>query len=182
MNVTKPNVTGVDIPIQKLQSYLYPRLNAIWGTGDATYNSYGRVYRNQTKDGYAPERYIGYNEYNDTFQDDGLWASSFFGLGETQQITKSNWNADVFLVFMVDLSKIKPQDTRNDEEARLDVEKLCFQKLFEFTMTGVILGIDNVFKEYTGYKKNEAIRYRDMHPLHCFRINFKLNYNIYDCN
>jgi hypothetical protein len=181
MNITKSPVTGVDIPIQKLQSYLYPLVKGLWGLGDSTYNAYGRAYRNQTEDGYSPEVYTGLNEYKDVYQDDTLSASSFFGVGEVQTVKASNQTADVFLIFMVDLSKIKPGATRNDEEAHIDIENLCKPKNFEFTFTGLVTGIDQVFKEYSGWKKKEGIKYRDMHPQHCFRLNFKLLYNIYDC-
>lgn len=181
MNITKETVTGIDIPIQKMQNFLYPKILALWGLSDQTYSAYGRAYRNQTKDGYSPEVYTGNGEYQDAFPDDTVAVNSFFGLGEHQKIDKSNQTADVFLVVMADLSVIKPGATRNDEEVRVDIENLCKPKHFGFTLTGVTTGLDSVFKEYSGWKKADGIKYRDMHPKHCFRLDFKVLYNIYDC-
>lgn len=179
MNVIKTGPIGIDIPIQKMQSYLYDKLTAKWNTD---YMSYGRAYRNQTDTGYTPEVYVGNNEYQDVYFDDTVAALSFFGVGEQVSVNKSNIVADVFMVFMVDLSKIKPGANRNDEEARIDVERLIMGKPFGFNPSGFVTGIDSCFKEYSGWKKETGIKFRDTHPLHCFRLNFKLNYNVFDCN
>lgn len=182
MNVTKASVTGIDIPIQKLQIVLYNKIKTLWGVTDQTFNMYGRAYRNQTNDsGYTPEIYKGNNEYSDAYFDDTLAGSAFFGLGENEKIDKGDTTADVFIIFMVNLPKIKPGTTRNDEEARVDMERICLQRDYGFFLNGIVIGIDNVFKEYSGYKKTKGITFRDMHPWHCFRLNFKVTYNIYDC-
>lgn len=181
MNLIKPSVTGIDIPIQKLQTVLYNKILPLWNVNDASFTMYGRAYRNQISDGYVPEIYVGKNEYSDAYFNDQLSASAFFGLGEVEKIDKSNPTADVFLIFMVNLAKIKPGDTRNDEEARVDIEKICLNKDFGFYLGSMVTGIDQVFKEYTGYRTTKGIKFRDMHPWHCFRLNFKLTYNIYDC-
>lgn len=183
MNVTKPTVTGVDIPIQKYQTVLYNAILATWTITDLTFNMYGRAYRNQTTDGYTPEVYKGNNEYNDSYFDDTLSGSAFWGLGEQ---TKVNLGGDVtanlFVIFMVNLNLIKPGTTRNDEEARVDVERIALKRDYGFFLTGIITGIDQVFKEYSGYKAVKGIKFRDMQPWHCFRLNFQVTYNIYDCN
>lgn len=177
MNVVKTGPIGIDIPIQHLQTYLYNALSGLW---NGTYNAYGRAYRNQSADGYTPEVYVGNNEYNDVYFDDTLAVSSFFSVGEQTNVSKSNVVADVGLIFMINLSQIKPGTNRNDEEARVDVLKLVKAKPYGFTLSGIVIGIDQVFREYSGWKKEQGIKFRDTHPLHCFRINFKLNYNIYD--
>lgn len=181
MNVVKPSVIGVDIPIQKLQTALYTKLLALWPVTANTFNMYGRAYRNQTNDGYSPEVYAGNNEYKDVYFDDSLAASAFFGLGDNQKTDKASTTADVFVIFMVDLSKIKPAATRNDEEARVDVERICLQRDYGFFLSNIITGIDQVFKEFSGWKNVQGIKFRDEHPWHCFRLNFKVTYNIYDC-
>lgn len=182
MLVTKPSVTGIDIPIQKYQSVLYNQLKPIWGFTDSTFNLYGRAYRNQTQDGYTPEIYKGHNEYNDSYFDDTLAGSAFFGLGETTKVTNADILANVFVIFMVNLNKIKPGTTRNDEEVRIDVERIALTNINGFFLTGIITGIDQVFKEFSGYKAVKGIKFRDTQPWHCFRLNFQVNYNIYDCN
>jgi hypothetical protein len=183
-NVLKQSVTGIDIPIQKYQTVLYNALKPIWNVNDSNFNMYGRAYRNQDKESnaYTPEVYIGNNEYSDAYFDDTLNGSAFFGLGEVTKVTNADVQANVFVIFMVNLSKIKNGATRNDEEARIDVERIALTNIYGFFLTGIITGIDQVFKEYSGYKAVKGIKFRDMQPWHCFRLNFQVNYNIYDCN
>jgi hypothetical protein len=181
MNVLKPSPVGIDIPVQAFQTMLYNKLRTLWSVEYTEFAMYGRAYRNQNKDGYSPEVYIGGNEYQEVLFDDTLKASSFFGIGESIKVQNLNTVAEVFLIFMVNLDKIKPDTTRQDEEARIDVEKLCRHKLLGFTLTGIVTGIDNVFREYSGFGK-EKIKFMDQNPWHCFRLNFDLLYDINKCN
>lgn len=183
MNVTKPTVTGIDIPIQKYQGVLYNAIKTAWTVNDQTFNMYGRAYRNQDKENnsYTPEIYNANNEYSDAYFDDKLSGSAFWGMGETTKVTGGDVNANVFLIFMVNLDKVKPGTTRNDEEVRNDIERIVLTPNYGFELTGIITGIDQVFKEFSGYKTVKGIKFRDMQPWHCFRLNFQINYNIYDC-
>lgn len=177
MNYVKPTVTGIDIPIQKLQTLLYGQILEVWNLEDAAFNMYGRAYKNQISDGsYVPEVYVSKNEYKDSFFDDSKAVTAFFSYDNTKLIGLDT-TAVVSLIFMVNLDKIKPGTTRNDEEARIDIERICIERNYGFFLTGVQTGIDQVFKEY-GIK---SIKYRDMQPWHCFRLNFNITYNIYDC-
>lgn len=182
MNVTKTTVTGVDIPIQKYQTVLYNALKTTWPITDSTFNMYGRAYRNQTPDGYTPEIYKGNDEYADSYFDDTLSGSAFWGVNEITKVTNGDVQANLFVIFMVNLDLIKPGTTRNDEEARIDTERIAMKRDYGFFLTGIITGIDQVFKDYSGYKTVKGIKFRDMQPWHCFRLNFQVTYNIYDCN
>jgi hypothetical protein len=177
MNITKPSVTGVDIPIQKLQTVLYNQIKALWPVTDSNFNLYGRAYRNQLKDGYIQEIYTATGEYKDSYFDDTLYGSGFFGL-ESVKVNDLDAVASVYLILMVNLDLIKPGTTRNDEEVRIDVERICMNHQFGFLLTGIVTGIDQVFKGYD----IKGIKFRDMQPYHCFRLNFQLTYNIYDSN
>ncbi|MDB5288534.1 MAG: hypothetical protein JWR05_3483 [Mucilaginibacter sp.] len=171
--------TGIDIPVQKLQTVLYNQIKGLWPVTDANFNMYGRAYRNQLDTGYVPEVYIGNGEYKDSYFDDTLKGSAFFGLGEVGKATKEgDVTANVFLIFMVNLDLIKPGTNRNDEEVRIDIERLCLERNYGFFLSGIITGIDQVFKEYN----IKSIKFRDMQPWHCFRLNFNITYNIYDIN
>lgn len=184
-NVVKPTVTGIDIPIQKYQTVLYNALLTPWAITDQTFNMYGRAYRNQDKENnaYTPEVYIGNDEYSDAYFDDTLSGSAFWGIGDMTKVSLAgDITANVFVIFMVNLDKIKNGATRNDEEARVDVERIAMQRDYGFFLTGITIGIDQVFKEYSGYKAVKGIKFRDMQPWHCFRLNFQVTYNIYDCN
>lgn len=185
---TKDSPAGIDIQIQRHQMWLYDSLVSLWGITGNDWNSHGRAYRNQTADGYTPEVFSGTgnvpgkNEYDEVLFDDQLKALSFYGVDETVKYSLGNANAGVFLIFMVDVEKLKPLITwRADEEIRNDVEKLCQIDRFNMQLTGFVTGIDQVFKEYSGWRKSDGIKYRDMHPTHCFRLNFNLLFDINDC-
>lgn len=182
MEYVKEVPTGIDIHIQKLQRFLYPQLKKAWGiSDDVSYDSYGRAYRNQTADGFIPEVYVGNKEYKELFFDDRLKALSFFGVGESIKYNAGTATAAVFLTFMVNLSQIKGGTTRADEEAHIDVQRLLQPGRSGFDMVSFETGIDNVLKEYSGWRKDKGMKYRDFQPFHLFRINMSLTYNIQDC-
>lgn len=180
---TKAKPAGVDINIQAYQKYLYAQLNRVWGTGDGDFDAYGRVYRNQTADGYAPEAYDGNGEYKETFFDDiknkkGLF---FFSVGEKQEYN-GGLLTPVSIIFEVNIPLLKPGYTwRADEEVRQDVENLVHAPRYGFMFKGLETGIDNVFREFSGWRKENGIKYDDEHPWHCFRLNFTSLYTISNC-
>jgi hypothetical protein len=184
----KTTPQGYDVPIQAMQQFLYNQLLTTWSLQPADYTAYGRVYRNQTADGYTPEVFTGTGndpnqpDYTDAFFDDTVKALSFFGVGESEKYNAGSTLTPVFLIFQVKVPDLKPAIThRADEEIRLDVQRLCTGRRYGLTMTGFETGIDNVFRDYSGWKKKDGIKFRDEHPWHCFRLNFQLLYNILDC-
>lgn len=185
--IIKTAPKGIDVKIQAYQGFIYDKLLATWGITGTDYNSYGRAYRNQSEKGYIPEVFTGNSalsgkDYQEVLFNDRVKVQSFFGVGETQQFKAGAATAKVFLVFMCNVKELKPTiQHRADEEIRNDVEKLCASPRHGFTMTGIITGIDSVFNEYPGVRRDEGMRFRDMHPKHCFRIDFDLLYNIFDC-
>jgi len=182
MLYTKISPVGIDIQIQRLQTLLFAKLPAIWGISDTLYECYGRCYRNQKDEGYVAEVYKGNNEYKEVYVDDRISAISFFGLtDQTIDMNKVN-KAEVHLIFWVDIKKVKPALLhRGDEEVRKDVEQIIKNK-YGFQLSGIDLGIENVLRDYPGsLESDKVIKYRDMHPFHCFRFNFDLLYNISQC-
>jgi len=186
MNV-KPSPVGIDISVQRFQKFLYPALLKVWGiTNDNDYESYGRAHKNQTADGYIPEGFKGTDpkkiEYKDAFWDDNKKAVSFFLLGDVTKYDSGNAMAPVGLIFMVNVQSLKPTISyRADEEVRNDVERLCQIERYGFALTEIVTGIDQVFREFSGWRKAQGIKFRDMHPLHCFRLNFQVLYDINEC-
>lgn len=177
MIMTKLKPVGIDLPIQALQNFLYVQLQKKWNMAASDYKCYGRAYRNQTPDGYTPEVFLGNGttiEYADTLVDDTCKVNSFFSVGESQKYLPAHGMiANVALIFNVtNISLIKPGYAyRADEEVRLDVEMLVKTPRFGFQFDSVETGIDNVFKEFSGWNKKKGIQYMDMHPYHFFRIN-----------
>ena len=67
----KYNPVGIDRQIQGFQETMYTLLKKKWGiVGENFWDCYGRVYKNQTADGYSPEAYVGANEYKEVYFDD----------------------------------------------------------------------------------------------------------------
>jgi hypothetical protein len=186
MLFTKTSPVGVDIPIQKLQTYLHDKLLAKWGLQNADYHAYGRCYRNQKEAGYVAEVYMGSNEYREVYLDDRIAALSFFGLSGDIEYEAGN-TADVHLIFWVNIKKLKPTVAhRADEEVRKDVQVLVDNGYQGFDFSGIRLGIERVHQEYRGtviaaQANLDVLKYRDFHPFHCFRLDFRLNYNINRC-
>ena len=186
MLYTKSTYSGLDINIQNLQTYLYPKLKDLWNLTDATYDCFGRAYMNETQDaGIIPEVYYGGTpEYREVLFDDTKSAISFFGVNPTIKNIGATANAQVFLIFMINMGLLKPgvTDSYPDELLHTDVQKMCYEGIFNFSKTGFVTGTKDVFKEYSGARIKEGIKYRDMSPLHCFRINFNLIYKITACS
>jgi hypothetical protein len=129
---------------------------------------------------YVPEVYVSGNEYREVLFDDTKAVQTFFGVGETEGYNGA-MNAQVYLVFMVNIASLKPTLAhRGDEEVRVDAEKVCVSNPYGFKLTGVVTGIDKVFQEYQIYAGANMTRC-DMHPFHCFRLNFNMNFSIFNC-
>ena len=55
--ITQPS--GIDVQIQKYQTWLYDLLRTKWNiSDDLSYDFYGKVYRNKTQAGYIPESFV----------------------------------------------------------------------------------------------------------------------------
>ena len=187
MLYTKPNPSGIDQYIQRLQTDLYNYLKTLWGVTDNTapniYDSYGRIYRVTDRDGgILPEAYTGGNDYRQVLMDDTRAAVSFFDTGDDIQAADGYKTAKVGLYVMANISMIPCYATatqRMDEELRNDVVSCIDQTGFGFLVTGIALGAAQAMKTYSGKKIKDGMKYRDMHPYVYFRIDLKLpNYQV----
>ena len=170
----KDTPVGIDVPIQRLQQKLFDKLLDKWSLDVTDYKSYGRCYRNTKDEGYVPEMYVGEGkQYQDLLLDDNHVVTSFFGC-EKIPLKQEAFKAEVHLIFAVNLTKVgKNVSHRADEEVRMDVYQIT-KPFAEFVLNDIVIGSDNVFREYTAWKK--LIPDRDMQPNHFFRLNFTLNY------
>lgn len=134
MNYTKANPVGIDKAIQKLQVYLYDKL------GYSNFNGYGRAYPLEKDGKTTPNRYVGNNEYEEIFLNDNLSGHFFFTENPTSKKNTSGLlETEVSIIFLVDLSKIKPSTERTDEEVRMEIEQLLWHKK-EFEVFEIIRG------------------------------------------
>lgn len=172
--------SGIDAPIDGLQRLLYPNIVAAWGLNAdsaADYNSYSRAYRNQTEDGYIPEVFVSGKEYKEVLVNDKIKALSFFAVGENTRFQGNQLEADVSMLFFVNLTKINASSERADEEVRQQIIQMVQGiKSFGFAFTGVETGVDSVLRDYDGLRKSPGFKFRDMHPFHCFKLNFTVRY------
>lgn len=144
----------------------------MWDIDAAQYDCFGRVYMNQKDNGYVPEVYRGNGNYNDTFFDDKKSASSFFLVGNKVKYDTGSPIATVSLIFCLNLRKLYAIADRADETAHNDI--VGYVKTRFGTLISVEYTIDSVFREF----RRNPVKFRDMHPLHCFRLNFELMYNL----
>ncbi len=179
--ITKASTVGIDTPIQQLQKFLFDTLIAEWGITADDWDSYGRVYRTQRADGFIPEAFTANKEYKEVLLNDKIAITSFFTVNETIAINEIDNTATVGILFFVNLPKLSELTTRADEEIRADVQRILTRGIFGFTPTALVLGIANVFNDFSGWKNTNNINYRDMQPYHCFRFNNTLRYGFDDC-
>lgn len=181
MLIKRDSPVGIDVAIEALQDKLHDALVSTWGVASSSFKCHGRAYRNRTQDGYAAQVYESNREYQYAYWNDTLSAVCFFGLSDEIEISQTN-TANVHLVFFVDLKKLKPSATdRADEEVRLDVLRLLDAGLYGSPVRSVVLGIEDVLREYPGSLRDERLKTVDMHPVHCFRINLELVYDNINC-
>lgn len=127
---------------------------------------------NQRDSAYVPEVYTGNGNYSDVFFNDKKSVSSFFLVGNTVKYDCGKPTAEVGLIFCMSLQKLYPIADRADETAHNDIVGYVNTRFG--TLLSVEYTIDKVFKEF----KRSPIKFRDMHPLHCFRLNFELMYDL----
>lgn len=175
------NPVGIDVSIRQMQEYIHRMLLDKWGADIMEkYQSYPRCYRNIKGETYIAEVFVKNKEYKEVYWNDTLNAISFFGIGETFDHRKPD-QVSCHLIYFVNLAKIKPEILhRADEETRLDIVKIIADGWFGFKFESCVLLLPNVLKEYAG-TFNNLLGTVDIHPLHCFRLNFTVTYDINNC-
>lgn len=184
MLITRTNPAGIDSNIQDVQQQLHSNLITAWGIDPEKYKCYGRCYRNKTLDnGYIAEVYTAKGEYKEVYHDDSYIALSFFGVSN-RPIDQTYDRMDVHLVFFVDLKKLALKDVdgnviqhRADEECRQIVHDAIPQFSYGFEYKSTEYWIENVLREYPGSRRDERLKYVDMHPVHSFRLNYSVQYD-----
>ena len=171
--ITSP--IGIDKPIQKLQKHLLSKVS--WLTTGANPYNFGRVYRNETKDGIVPEVYDSNNEYINILPDDNVNGMCFFDVPNDIELVNRSANTSINIVFFINLEKSFPNvANRADENAINDIIQNC--ERYGFELQSVIKGT-KVFDAF-----NYSRKYLDdMQPYFIFAIECDLNYeyNVTGC-
>ncbi len=187
---------GADYYVQQVQTRLYNYLLNRWGLSltPALYQSFGRVYRVHTEDGYVPMA------FNDSSRDYIASTSTRGGNGglffedklavlsyvyQVDPIRKNEDRDDVLKLewlFFIDLSKITPAGItdqagfRLDEIAINDVKNFIQNNGCACTVHETIREVDKVLEKFSGAMKKNAL-HENMQPKMCFKICCELRYN-----
>jgi len=156
--ITTP--VGIDIPLKYLQSFLNSQLFS-----GNSYEAYARAY---LVDG-IPYVYVGSREYQELLFNDVNEAQSFFMVGDREEINVNHYQADVDIVFFVDLATCYPTIThRADEECVREIWQLLTGQPASFKLTSI----------KTGENALDGIKYTDtMQPYFIAKFSGTLIYN-----
>lgn len=180
MLISYDNPVGIDAVIDRVQRQLHRDLSTALPVDVMdNYLCTPRAYANKSQDnGYTAEMYIGANEYKEVYYDDTKTMVSFFGIGPVVKFDLKE-KASIHLVVFADLDRVYP-DLPGRHDERLRREFINALDLFNngLTYEGFEMRIENVLKEYPGSRRDQRLKFIDMQPRHCFRINFTAMYSI----
>lgn len=189
MNNLLTTPIGVDFTIQSFQVDLYRELAKVW-SGDI--DGYGRVEKVPVNKGdgvpdyykaskiITPEWFNSVTRnYEEVFYNDKKSCVFCFIKDDIDRTEdEQHFTTKSKCVFMVDLSKIYPNDTeRVTSKAHRDAMEIFRNFGFnKFEIKSIEQRIETIFFEYS----TTNIKFNDMHPLHCFAITMDLEYFLTD--
>jgi hypothetical protein len=187
-NVSTPS--GIDVQIQKYQTWLYNLLKTKWNIkDDVQFDFYGKIYRNAIKDGkFVPEAFVSSLNPNNTVYKEILFDQinnsvlAFVFPETSRKVVDGQIVVKVGFYFIVNTSKIKSLPWRPSEEIRQDLYQAMHQGRFNFTFLGSETDFKKVFAEFDGWITNDTLQYMCIAPFLVIRIDTELTYNIYDTN
>jgi hypothetical protein len=187
-SVTQPS--GIDVQIQKYQTWLYGQLKTKWSISDnLSYDFYGRVARHKTESGYTPNHFVSSlnnplnTQYKEVFFDQTNHAAvSFFYVDTKRNYKHGEVVANVGLFFIINAKKVKSTAWRASEEIRQDIYQLLHYGRFNFTFLGSDSTFKNVFRDFDGWINNDTLTYMDIEPMFILRCDLEVAYNIFDTN
>lgn len=176
MNYLRENPVGVDIEINRIQTYLYNQIINRWSLED--FNGYGRVYKNKKSNLIIPEYYVSEKEYEEVLLDDRLNGIMFFSPSDMADVYGNLIIQECDVIFSFNLSCIEFSNEREDEKIRqLILADLSDYKANKDFVKQVQTGLTNVYKDYNGV----ANYFYDMQKFHHFKITLELRFNNTKC-
>lgn len=166
MNNIKPNTTGIDIAINKSQIKIYNKLNF-----GIDFHGYGRCYL-FTKPGnvVVPTVFTDGLDYKEILVNDTQKGHFFFvEKPEAKAINSAFLEAEVDIIFMLNLVKLYAEGGRKDAQAYVDV--------IEAVRSDINFSIDKITKG------NEALNdfntdLQDLQPYHFIKVSGTIKYKI----
>lgn len=155
----KENPVGIDVEIQRIQEKLLEKLS------DWNLEGFDRVYVLDKK----PIWYYKKNDYRHVLKfDKKTYGLFFFVEGDSTDVKRNISKSDVDLIFLLDISKIKPNSKhRADEEVKIDIQKILAKYL-----TREILKITKGINALSPFET----RLEDLQPYHFIKFSFQIKY------
>lgn len=168
--VRKISPVGIDVVIDKVQSYIYNNLVV-------EHQSYPRVYKNDTNNvGVIPEVYVNENEYSEVFFDDAYTVSSFWLVDDNTSYDEKA-TTTISVIFQVLLDEAYPSIThRADEEFINDISNILYDNPYNYEITNIVRGIDNVYSEFN----RDQVKWDDISNFFVVRFDLEVTYD-YNC-
>ena len=164
---------GIDINVDAIQVHLNSLIS--W----TNFNSYPRIYKEETEQGIKPMNYTSNGDYVDVFTNDNLNGSIFFYNEDTRNAVNGYFNdVTLSMVVQLDLDALYPNVThRPDEEAHNDIIIALKKLMPTVTINALITGLNNVYSEFS----TTQVQLDDISKFHVFRIDMSVVVDN-DCN
>lgn len=176
MNYLRGKAYGVDVEIEKIQTYLYNNIKDRFCLGDL--DSYGRVYKNKKSGLVIPEYYVSDGEYKEVLLDDRVSAVMFFSTSDEAEVNGSLITQDCDLLFSINLSKLGFSNDRDDEKIRqIVVSYLRIYNQRDDFVKQATTKLEKVYRDFNGVSNY----FYDMQDYHHFKIKLGLRYNNINC-
>lgn len=171
MNNLTTNNTGIDTVLLSFQEDLYNSLVKVLSSVDG----YGRVYKNESKEGGAVPEWWNETEsrYKEMYLDSSKEVAFYFIVGENHESEDGSYfTAPLKVVFIINLSKLNTPNRADAQAQKIAVSSIQKDVDIAFDINGIETGIDNVFSGFDTSK----IRFDDMQPFHIFSVNGTVGY------
>lgn len=185
MKYIKDSPAGVDISINAHMNFFYSAMLKVFGiTDDTSFDLYGRAHNNPKSGGSVPEAQIGSNYTDVLFNDRKAVGQGFYAVGSKVGYSAGSAQAQVALILQYTMTGITGgrYTPMHDEQVNQAVMDIARRPRFGFVFTGLVKGVNNIFKEYPQWK--DSVKFSDIYPWHALRLEFDLIYNIsgnYNC-
>lgn len=178
MIYAKDTTYELETKIKFIQEALNDELPWFDTVSDSDVVIYNKIYRNPDSEGnIIPEAYTTAGEYKQIFVDDRVAASIGFLPTGNRSVVDGYNTVTVDIICTVNLSKIYPGTTREDERALHDVLSTLREDNMITEINEVKEGVPNVFSGFF----TDNIKFNNMQPWYCFSINADMEYNDSNC-
>lgn len=171
MNNLSTNTVGIDTVLKSFQEDLYASLIKFL----TNVEGYGRVYKNELKEGGAVPEWYNETEgnYKEMYLDSKKEVAFYFIVGENHESEDGSYfTAPLKVVFIFNLSKVNTPNRADAEAQKIAVSSIKKDVEIAFDINGIEIGIDNVFSGFNTSK----IAFDNMQPFHIFSVNGTIGY------